>query len=301
MMTSKFKGTGVAIVTPFRKDKSIDFKSLEKLIRHLLDNKIEYLVVLGTTGESVTLGKDEKRAVIDFVIEQVQGKVPIVAGFGGNNTQEVINTLKSNHFDGIDGILSVCPYYNKPTQEGIYEHYKTIAAASPVPVILYNVPGRTGVNMCPETVLKLAHDSSKIIAVKEASGNLDQITRIIRDKPEGFQVISGDDGMIIPLVASGGAGVISVAANAFPLEISTLTRLILNNEIEKAREINDMFLDIFPLLFEEGNPAGVKAFLKTMGITDNYLRLPLTPVSKQLQGQIVKIYKDFKFNPKKYE
>ncbi len=240
----KFTGTGVAIVTPFREDSSLDFKSLEKLINFILDNSVDYLVVQGTTGESVTLNKEEKLAQIKFVIEINQDRVPVVLGLGGNNTHEIINHIKSNNFDGIDAILSVAPYYNKPNQQGLFQHYKTIASYSPVPVILYNVPGRTGVNIQAETTLELAHKSTNIIAIKEASGDLDQITKILRDKPEHFSMISGDDALSLPIISLGGIGVISVLANAFPAKVSELVSFALKGEVKKARELHYQFADL---------------------------------------------------------
>jgi len=220
MAVPQFKGTGVALVTPFHKDGSIDFKSLKKLVDRCVDQKVEYLVVLGTTGESVTLSKDEKHAVVDHVVEVNDGRVPVVLGLGGNNTREVISCFDQYNFDNIDAILSVSPYYNKPSQRGIYQHYKSIASNSPVPVILYNVPGRTACNVEPETTLQLAHELKNIIAVKEASGNLEKIMKIIKEKPKDFLVISGDDVLTLPTIASGGDGVISVIANAYPKDFS---------------------------------------------------------------------------------
>jgi 4-hydroxy-tetrahydrodipicolinate synthase len=280
MTRVSFKGTGVAIVTPFRDDKSIDFKSLGKLLRHLLDNGVDYLVVMGTTGESVTLNKDEKRAVIDYVIEHVEKKVPIVVGFGGNNTAEVIHQIHENDFTGIDGLLTVCPYYNKPNQQGLYEHFKAIANASPVPVILYNVPGRTGSNLAASTTLKLAHEIKKIVAVKEASGNLEQVMEIIKDKPEHFQLISGDDLITLPIIALGGEGVISVIANAYPREFSSMVNFALANKMTQARALHYKLADMTRAIFTEGSPAGVKAVLSMMKIVPNHVRLPLTTVSK---------------------
>src|SRR4030095_9879928 len=234
--TRKLKGTGVAMVTPFHKDGSVNFKGFKKLIEHLIAGKVEYLVPLGTTGESVTLSRDEKIAVLDFVTEEVNGRVPVVAGVGGNNTREVMKCLGEYDYSGIDAVLSVTPYYNKPTQKGLYQHYKMLANESPVPLILYNVPGRTGCNMTAETTLNLAADYENIVGVKEASGNFEQIMTIIKDKPEGFLVISGDDLITLPLIASGADGVISVVANAFPKEYSEMVRQCLRDNFEKARE-----------------------------------------------------------------
>lgn len=286
MKLKKFEGTGVAIITPFRKDDSIDFKALGKLLHHLLQGQVEYLVVLGTTGESVTLRQDEKDAIVEFVKDTVDGKIPIVVGIGGNNTQEVAAKISQMNYKGIAGVLSVAPYYNKPGQRGLYQHFKVVAEECPVPVIIYNVPGRTGSNMAAETTVKLAQDFSNIIAVKEASGNLVQIMDILRSKPSGFQVISGDDALTLPMIALGGCGVISVVANALPLEWSTMVRHALAGNYEEARKLHYKLLPFASLLFAEGSPAGVKSALATMNIIPNYLRLPLTPVSKNLQALI---------------
>jgi 4-hydroxy-tetrahydrodipicolinate synthase len=286
MKLKKFEGTGVAIITPFRKDDSIDFKALGKLLHHLLQGQVEYLVVLGTTGESVTLRQDEKDAIVEFVKDTVDGKIPIVVGIGGNNTQEVAAKISQMNYKGIAGVLSVAPYYNKPGQRGLYQHFKVVAEECPVPVIIYNVPGRTGSNMAAETTVKLAQDFSNIIAVKEASGNLAQIMDILRSKPSGFQVISGDDALTLPMIALGGCGVISVVANALPLEWSTMVRHALAGNYEEARKLHYKLLPFAILLFAEGSPAGVKSALATMNIIPNYLRLPLTPVSKNLQALI---------------
>jgi len=292
--TFKFTGTGVAIVTPFRYDDSIDFTALRNLVEFQIQNKVEYLVVLGTTGESVTLTSDEKRAVVDTVLETVNGRIPVVVGIGGNNTQDIINKIKHFDFTGIDGILSVSPYYNKPNQSGLYEHYKAIAAASPVPVILYNIPGRTGMNICAETTLRLASDFKNIIAIKEASGNLSQIMEIIKGKPDHFEVISGDDLLALPIVALGGKGVISVVANAYPLQMSELVRLALAEKIEEARKIHYSLQHLINLLFVEGNPAGIKATLEIKKLTTAHVRLPLVKVSQNTYekiGEQVKILK----------
>ncbi|HPA87730.1 MAG TPA: 4-hydroxy-tetrahydrodipicolinate synthase [Bacteroidales bacterium] len=284
----KFRGTGVAIVTPFKNDSSIDFSALGRVIQHVTDGGVNYIVVLGTTGESVVLTKEEKQALISYVTEIVDGRVPVIAGMGGNNTQEVINTIRQTDFNGIDGILSVAPYYNKPTQRGIFQHFKTIATWSPVPVIIYNVPGRTGCNISADTCLELAHSCENIIGVKEASGDLCQIMKIIRGKPENFGVISGDDLLTIPIIASGGIGVISVLANAFPAACSELVGNALKSNFKSAREIQYRYLEMTELLFAEGNPAGVKAMLSTLNICLNNLRLPLVPVSRQTMTRIQK-------------
>ncbi len=289
----QFKGTGVAIVTPFREDGSIDFKCLDKLVNHLIDGKVEYLVVLGTTGESVTLSKDEKNAVVNAVIDAAEGRVPIVLGMGGNSTQSVLNSIAEQNFEGIDAILSVSPYYNKPSQGGIYEHYKMIAGASPVPVILYNVPGRTSSNITAETTLRLANDFDNIIAVKEASGNLEQCMEIIKNKPRRFLVISGDDTLTLPIVAAGGDGVISVTANAFPEDFSEMVRRALKGKMRGARELQYKLFDIMQWHFADGNPGGVKASLNALGICKEKVRLPLVPVNDEVRKKIRELVKNY--------
>ncbi len=290
----KLKGTGVAIITPFRKDSSVDFSSLEKLVNHLLSNGVDYLVVLGTTGEAATLTSDEKKAILNFVIDTVDKKVPIVAGFGGNNTSEIVSDIKHYNFNGIDAILSVSPYYNKPNQKGLYNHYKAIAAASSLPVILYNVPGRTTVNISAETTLRLAHDIENIVAVKEASGDFEQIMHILKDKPDDFMVISGDDLLTLPLLSIGIHGVISVTANAFPKEYTDLINLAIKGRFNEAMSIQNSLLDIMQTIFVEGNPAGVKAALKILDITPNYLRQPLEPISKTTYNKLAKLIEELK-------
>ncbi len=287
MTQSIFAGTGVALATPFRSDESIDFNSLKNLVKHVTENGVNYLVVLGTTGETPVLSGDEKNAVTDLIKEVNNGKLPIVLGIGGNNTSAVLSSLKETDFTGIDAILSVAPYYNKPNQEGLFQHFKAIAGACPVPVILYNVPGRTGSNLAAETVLRLAKEcKDQIIGVKEASGNFQQVMAILKDKPEKFLVISGDDAISLPLISLGARGVISVIANAYPAEFSSLVRLALDQKFDEARKIHYDLLPVMGMLFEEGSPAGLKAFLEAMGITGNHLRLPLVPVSKSLNDKI---------------
>jgi len=281
-----YAGTGVAIVTPFRKDTSIDFNALDKLVKHIIKGGVNYLVVMGTTAESVTLTNDEKQAVINYIKEINNNKLPIVIGIGGNNTQEVVNNIKEQDFDGISGILSVSPYYNKPSQTGLLHHYKNISAACPVNVILYNVPGRTGGNIEAETVLKLANDCENIVAVKEASANFSQIMEIIQHKPEGFAVISGDDGLTLPLISIGMDGVISVTANAYPDIMSDMVSNAQKSNTKKARELHYKLLNFTNLIFTEGNPSGIKAALEIRGIIQNYLRLPLTKVSRGLYKKI---------------
>lgn len=289
---SGFTGTGVAVVTPFNRYQNVDFKSLSRIIDHLIAGGVEYLVMLGTTGESVTLTHDEQVAVIENAKEFIDGRVPMVVGVGGNSTQEVIRKLRMLPLDGVDAILSVSPYYNKPSQKGIVQHYKSVAAASPLPIILYNVPGRTGSNMAAETCLELAHDMDNIIAVKEASGNFAQIMNIIQNKPEGFLVISGDDALTLPLIAAGADGVISVVANVLPKHFSDMVRLSLKNNMVAARELHYKILDFGHALFAEGSPGGAKAALETMGLCQNILRLPLVKVSKQHNAVIADLLKD---------
>ncbi len=284
--TKKLRGTGVAIVTPFHKDGSINFKCLEKLITHLIDGKVEYLVPLGTTGESVTLSTDEKMAILDFVVDTVDGRIPVILGLGGNNTNEILKGLEKYDLSGVSAILSVSPYYNKPTQKGIYQHYKVISSESPLPVILYNVPSRTGSNISAETTISLANEFENIIGIKEASGDFEQIMNIIHNTPESFLTISGDDLLTLPMIASGADGVISVVANAFPKEFSEMTRLALKGQTEKARMIHYRLSSIIPMLFSEGSPSGIKAVLSIKEICEDYLRLPLVPVSKAHQNKL---------------
>ena len=279
-MIKKLKGTGVAIVTPFRKDGSLDFSAFSRLINYQIDNGINYIVALGTTGESVTLNKDEKTAVINFVKETIDGRIPLVVGIGGNNTSEIVNSINQTDFEGIDAVLSVSPYYNKPSQEGIYQHYTAIAQTSPVPVILYNVPGRTGINISAETTLRLAKNRN-ICAIKEASGQIDQIIKILKERPKNFLVISGDDALTLPILMLGGDGIISVIANVLPQIFSAMVNYALDREFEKAIEINNNLLDMYKYLFIEGNPAGIKATLNILKLIDNNLRLPLVPVGKE--------------------
>jgi 4-hydroxy-tetrahydrodipicolinate synthase len=274
MQMKKFKGTGVAIVTPFKNDSSIDFAALGRVINHVISGGVNYVVAMGTTGESVTLSKEEKKAIISYVVETVDSRVPIVYGIGGNNTQEVINSIRHSDLCGVDGILSVTPYYNKPTQRGLFQHFKEIATCSPIPVIIYNVPGRTSSNLTAETCLELAHACENIVAVKEASGDLSQMMKIIKGKPENFILISGDDMLTIPVISAGGSGVISVLANAFPSQCTELVNQAIKNNFKAAREIQFRFLEMIELLFTEGNPAGVKDMLCIMNLCHNYVRLP---------------------------
>lgn len=277
MKQNIFKGLGIALVTPFASDGSVDYDVLKNLLDYQLKNGADFFCILATTGETPTLTKDEKQKIKELVVEKVGDKVPILIGCGGNNTADVVNELQTADFSGIDGILSVCPYYNKPSQEGLYQHFKAIAGATNMPVVLYNVPGRTGVNLKAEITVRLARDCENIVAIKEASGSLEQVDEIIKNKPDGFDVISGDDALTFPMIACGAAGVISVIGNALPKEFSRMIRLEMKGEIESARKIHHKFTDLFNLLFVDGNPAGVKAMLHEMGMIENVLRLPLVP------------------------
>lgn len=277
MIYRRFKGMGVALITPFKEDGSVDYPALMRMVDHLVQNGADFLCVLGTTAETPTLTTEEKREITRLVVERVNGRIPIMLGCGGNNTQAIIDSLKNDDFTGIDAILSVVPYYNKPSQEGIYQHYKAIAESTDLPIVLYNVPGRTGVNMTAETTLRIARDFKNVIAIKEASGNITQMDDIIKNKPENFDVISGDDGITFPLITLGAVGVISVIGNAFPKEFSRMTRLALQGDYANALKIHHSFTELFSLLFVDGNPAGVKAMLNAMGMIENRLRLPLVP------------------------
>ncbi len=277
MIYRRFKGMGVALITPFKEDSSVDYPALMRMVDHLVQNGADFLCVLGTTAETPTLTTEEKREITRLVVERVNGRIPIMLGCGGNNTQAIIDSLKNDDFTGIDAILSVVPYYNKPSQEGIYQHYKAIAESTDLPIVLYNVPGRTGVNMTAETTLRIARDFKNVIAIKEASGNITQMDDIIKNKPENFDVISGDDGITFPLITLGAVGVISVIGNAFPKEFSRMTRLALQGDYANALKIHHSFTELFSLLFVDGNPAGVKAMLNAMGMIENRLRLPLVP------------------------
>ena len=289
MLNTKLIGMGVALITPFKEDETIDFDALARLVEHQIKNGTDYLVVCGTTAETPTLTEEEKDEIKSFVVNCAAGRIPIVLGVGGNNTKAVANQLQTKDFTGIDAILSVTPYYNKPSQEGLYQHYAAIAKASPLPVILYNVPGRTGVNMLPETTIRLANEFTNICAVKEASGNFSQIDEIIKHKPADFLVISGDDGITFPLITLGAVGVISVIGNAFPREFSRMVRLALQGEYNNARKIHHRFTELFSLLFVEGNPAGVKSMLAVMGMIENKLRLPLVPNTIKTYEKIRKV------------
>ena len=283
---NKIKGTGVALITPFNEDFSIDYASLEKLINHQIDGAIDYLVVMGTTGESVVLSKSEKREVVDFCKKINAGRLPIILGLGSNDTFALVEEIKSTEFDGIDAVLSVSPYYNKPTQDGIYLHYKMIAEACPLPIILYNVPGRTASNISSETTLRLANDFENIVAVKEASGDLQQIAEIIEKRPANFLVLSGDDGLTSKMIAMGGDGVIAVIGQSHPKDFSAMVRAGLKGDIEKANQLHEKLNPIYEPLYIDGNPAGIKATLNIMGICKNILRPPLVGVTEETYNNL---------------
>lgn len=292
MIQNKFKGLGIALITPFKADGSIDYDALLRLVEYQIKNGADFLCIMGTTAETPCLSLEEKTQLKKLLVERVVGRVPLLMGCGGNNTAAVVHDLKTGDWQGIDGILSVCPYYNKPSQEGLYQHFKAIAEASPVPVVLYNVPGRTGVNMTAETTLRLARDFQNIVAIKEASGDITQMDDIIKNKPPHFDVISGDDGITFPLITLGAVGVISVIGNALPAEFSRMVRLALNGDYESARNIHHKFAELFKLLFVDGNPAGVKAMLHAMGMIENQLRLPLVPTRLTTMEKISAILKE---------
>ncbi len=283
---NKFRGTGVAIVTPFTKSGAIDFRAYERILDHTINGGVDFIVVLGTTGEAPTISKQEKKALIEFSVEKIDKRVPIMVGIGGNSTSDTILTIHGTPFKGVDGVLSVCPYYNKPQQEGIYQHFRLIAEASPVPVILYTVPGRTGSNINATTTLRLANDFENIIGIKEASANFDQIFQVIKNKPKDFIVLSGDDALTLPLIASGADGVISVTANAFPMQVSKMVKHSLSGQLKAARAIHYQLLDFTNSLFADGSPAGIKAALETKKMCQNYLRLPLVNVNPEIRKKI---------------
>ncbi len=285
-LREQLKGTGVAIVTPFQQDGSVDFDALGKIIDFIIDNGTEYLVSLGTTGETPTLSKQEKLDIVYFTFEKVNSRVPIVVGIGGNNTKEVVEQVQSYPLERAAAVLSACPYYSKPSQEGIFQHYKAIAGSSPKPIILYNVPGRTGRNMEASTTLRLAHEVKNIAGIKEAGNNISQCIQILKDRPEDFLVVSGDDDLVLPELACGIDGVISVIANCYPKEFSTMVRAGLAGDFDAAKKINDSLLEVYNLLFAENNPAGVKAFLYEMGLLQNILRLPVVPLSDGIHQKV---------------
>jgi 4-hydroxy-tetrahydrodipicolinate synthase len=291
-MDERFRGLGVALVTPFRPNGGIDYAGLEKLLEHQITGGVDYVVSMGTTGESVTLTKEEKKQLLATTVELVRNRVPVVLGVGGNNTAEVIETLNGFEMDGVDGILSVSPYYNKPTQEGIYQHFKAIAQVSLRPIILYNVPGRTGSNMSAETTVRLAKDFKNVVAIKEASGNLDQMSMILKHKPADFMLISGDDTLTLPAIAIGGVGVISVVGNALPAETSTLVHAALKGDLATARKEHVRLIEIINLLFAEGNPGGIKYVLNALGICGDHMRLPLVNISETTEKKLYQALAD---------
>lgn len=294
MARNIFKGLGVALITPFKENGDVDYSSLKRLVEYQIQNGADFLCILATTSEAPCLSKEEKQKIKDFIIDINAKRVPILMGCGGYNTKAVVEDLQTMNLTGVDGILSVCPYYNKPSQEGLYRHFMAIAEASPLPVVLYNVPGRTGVNMKPETTVRLANDSKNIVAIKEASGNLEQVDEIIKNKPSDFDVLSGDDALTFSMVASGAAGAISVIGNALPKEFSRMIRLEFKGEYEPARKIHHSFTELYSLLFVDGNPAGVKALLHEMGFIENVLRLPLVPTRLTTLQKITRILKALK-------
>ena len=282
----KIKGTGVALVTPFNEDKSVDYKGLENLLNHVIDGGIDYLVLMGTTGESVTLSKGEKVAVVDFCKKINNSRIPVVLGIGGNNTMQVVEDIKSANLDGIDAILSVSPAYNKPSQEGIYQHYKMISGNCPLPIIVYNVPGRTASNISAETTVRMANDFENIVAVKEASGDMDQIMKIIKNKPSNFVVLSGDDGLTLPMIHMGAEGVISVIGQSHPKEYSDMVSFGLSGNKEIANQLHNKLYDFYVPLYAEGNPVGVKACLELLGICKSQVRLPLVEASDVIKNEL---------------
>ena len=286
---AKFRGTGVAIVTPFTATYAIDFVAHEKMINHLIQGGVDYIVLLGTTGESPTVSLQEKKALVEFTIEKINNRSPLVVGIGGNNTSEVVLAIQHLLLKGVDGILSVSPYYNKPQQEGIYRHFKAVAESSPVPVILYTVPGRTGSNIAPSTTIRLATDFLNIIGIKEASGNMNQIYQVLMQRPENFLVISGDDGLTLPMLASGADGVISVVANGYPKEYAAMVKYGLDGDFEQARKIHFQLIDLINALFADGSPGGIKTVLELKQLCQNIVRLPLVPVNNETRKLIHKL------------
>ncbi len=294
MARNIFRGLGTALITPFTLDGAVDYKALKQLVEYQLDNGADFLCILATTAETPCLTQAEKDEITTFIKQLVHGRIPILKYCGGNNTAAVIEEIKSTDWTGIDGILSICPYYNKPSQEGLYQHFKAIAEVCPLPIVLYNVPGRTGINMKAATTVRLAKECPNIVGIKEASGSLEQVDEIIKNKPDHFDVISGDDALTFSMVASGAAGVISVIGNALPKEFSRMIRLEFNGEYEPARKIHHMFTELYSLLFVDGNPAGVKALLNDMGFIENKLRLPLVPTKIETKQKMAEILKELR-------
>jgi 4-hydroxy-tetrahydrodipicolinate synthase len=282
----QLRGTGVAVITPFKADNQIDFDALGKVLSSMLSNKVEYVVMLGTTGETPVLSNQEKIAILEYTYEKINNQIPIVVGIGGNDTADLIHDLTQFPLNKATAILSASPYYNKPSQEGIFQHYKMVAASSPLPIILYNVPGRTGRNMSATTTLRIANEIPNVIGIKEASGDMTQCMQILRDRPKDFLVLSGDDALALPQLACGMEGVISVAANAFPLEFGNMVRACLKNDYITARAINNKLMLPYDLMFVENNPAGVKAFMAIQGLISNHLRMPNVPLSESIFNQI---------------
>ena len=293
-MQNIFKGLGIALITPFTENGEVDYQSLKKLVEYQIENGADFLCILATTGEAPCLTREEKDKITTLVKDVNRGRVKILKYCGGNNTRAVVEEIQTTDWTGIDGILSICPYYNKPSQEGLYQHFKAISEVSPLPIVLYNVPGRTGINMKAETTCRLARDFKNIVAVKEASGSLEQVDEIIKNKPDNFDVICGDDALTFSMVASGAAGVISVIGNALPKEFSRMIRLEFNGEYEPARKIHHMFTELYSLLFVDGNPAGCKALLNDMGFINNVLRLPLVPTTIKTKERMGEILKDLR-------
>ena len=285
----RISGTGVALITPFNEDKTIDYTSLDKLINKVIEGGIDFLVVLGTTGEATSINESEKKELINFIVKLNNKRLPLVLGIGGNNTNKLIKEINNTDLSDFDAILSVTPYYNKPSQKGLYHHYAEISKSSPIPIILYNVPSRTGVNMSPEITIQLANDFKNIISIKEASGDINQIKYILKNKPKNFDVLSGDDGLTLEIIQNGGAGVISVIGQSNPEEFSSLVKFALNGKLSDAKLIHDKLYGLYHYLYSEGNPSGVKAFLSLQGVCKNYLRLPLVPISSELFNDF-KIY-----------
>lgn len=292
MKEHKFRGLGIALITPFKTDGSVDYDALLRLVDYQIENKVDFLCVLGTTAETPCLTQDEKRNIREQLVKHVRGRVPLLVGCGGNCTAAVVEEIRTTDWTGIDGLLSVCPMYNKPTQEGMYQHFRAIAEASPLPLVLYNVPGRTGVNLAADTTLRLAHDFANIVAIKEASGKVDQIREILEKRPEGFDVLSGDDSLTLSVMKAGGAGIISVVGNAIPGEFGRMVHLMQEGRLAEATIINDTLFELYSLMFFEGNPAGVKAALASQGRIENQLRLPLVPVSQPTADRIASILKE---------
>ena len=295
-MENIFHGLGIALVTPFKLNGEIDYDALEKLIEYQLENGADFFTILATTGECPCLSAEEKVKLTETIISIVSGRAPILKYCGGNNTAAVVEEIKQTNWKGIDGILSICPYYNKPSQEGLYQHFKAIAETSSLPIVLYNVPGRTGVNMKAETTVRIANDFPNIVAIKEAAGSLEQVDEIIKNKPKHFEVISGDDALTFPMIASGAVGVISVIGNALPKEFSRMIRLEFNGEYDAARIIHHQFTELYKLLFVDGNPAGCKALLNDMGMIENVLRLPLVPTRIETKQKMNDILKKMRLN-----